>query len=177
MLVTDNGTVFRSAEFNQFTNYNGIRHIKTAPYHPSSNGLAERAVQTFKMGIKKQTSGTIKTKISRFLFQYRITPHTTTGVSPAELLLSRRPRTQLDQALPSVETRVIRQQERQATYQNQHSYHRVFHEQDTAILLLGHHGCLVLSQSQRDRDPSKSSWPMVEFKDIMLTTSGHKSQQ
>ena len=89
VLVTDNGTVFCSAEFNQFTNYNGIHHIKTAPYHPSSNGLAERAVQTFKMGIKKQTSGTIKTKISRFLFQYRITPHTTTGVSPAQLLLSR----------------------------------------------------------------------------------------
>ena len=41
VLITDNGSVFCSAEFNKFTSNNGIRHIKTAPYHPSSNGLAE----------------------------------------------------------------------------------------------------------------------------------------
>ena len=134
VLVTDNGSVFCSAEFNKFTSNNGIRHIKTAPYHPSSNGLAERAVQTFKMGMKKQMNGTIKTKLSRFLFQYRITPHTTTGVTPAELLLSRQPRTHLDLALPSVESRVIKQQERQATYKNQHSRPRVYHEQDAVLV-------------------------------------------
>ena len=61
VLVTSNGSVFCSAEFNQFTSNNGILHIKTAPYHPSSNGLAERVVQTFKMCMKKQMNGTIKT--------------------------------------------------------------------------------------------------------------------
>ena len=40
----------------------------------------------------------------------------------------------MDQTLPSVETRVIRQQERQATYQNQHLHHRVFHEQDAVLI-------------------------------------------
>ena len=38
---------------------NGIRHIQTAPYHPSSNGMAERAVQVVKQGIKKQSRGTL----------------------------------------------------------------------------------------------------------------------
>ena len=44
-LVTDNRTQFMSIEFESFMKKNGIRHIRWSPYHPSSNGLAERAVQ------------------------------------------------------------------------------------------------------------------------------------
>ena len=59
MMVTDNGTYFTSSEFQEFAQHNSIRHIHIAPYHPSSNGLAERAVQTFKLGIRKQLNGTL----------------------------------------------------------------------------------------------------------------------
>ena len=51
-LVTDNGATFTSSEFHQFTEKNGIKHVTSAPYHPSTNGLAERAVQTFKRAIE-----------------------------------------------------------------------------------------------------------------------------
>ena len=53
VIVTDNGSCFTSGEFTEFLRQNHIRHFKTAPYHPSSNGLAERAVQTSKIGMKK----------------------------------------------------------------------------------------------------------------------------
>ena len=86
IIVTDNGTAFTSHEFQEFTPKNGICHIKTTLYYPASNGLAESVVQTFKEGLKKLKEGPVETKLASFLFQYRLTPHSTTGKSPAELL-------------------------------------------------------------------------------------------
>ena len=57
--------------------------VLVAPYHPSSNGLAEHAVKTVKQGISKLTEGSLQDKISRFLYSYRLTPHTTTERPPA----------------------------------------------------------------------------------------------
>ena len=92
VLVTDNGTSFTSVEFQEFMKNNGINHVKSAPYHPASNGLAEKAVQTLKGSMKKYSPDNLNTQLVRFLFRYRITPHSTTGVvAPAELLLGRIP--------------------------------------------------------------------------------------
>ena len=87
VFLKSNGSNFTSSEFEEFLKSNGIRHVKTALYHPASNGLAKRAVQTFKLGMKKPTDGMLETQVARFLFNYRITPQTTTGVSPSELLI------------------------------------------------------------------------------------------
>ena len=87
VIVSDNGTVFTSDEFETFMRLNGIRHVRSAPYHPSTNGLAERAIQILKENLRKSKTGSLET--SRSLFKYRTTPHTTTGVSPAELLMGR----------------------------------------------------------------------------------------
>ena len=51
-LVSDNGTQFTSEEFTQLMKRNGVKHIRLALYHPASNGLAERFVQTFKREMK-----------------------------------------------------------------------------------------------------------------------------
>ena len=46
-VVTNNGTSFTSHEL-EFMSKNGIIYITLAPYRPSTNGLAEHAVQSFK---------------------------------------------------------------------------------------------------------------------------------
>lgn len=96
VLVSDNGPSLVSAEFKMFMQKNCIKHVTTAPYHPSSNGCADCAVQTVKGGIKKMGEGSLETKIARFPFKCRSTPQTTTGSTPAELIMNRRLRTQLD---------------------------------------------------------------------------------
>ena len=91
VMVTDNDSCFTSTDFTEFARYNWIHHLRTALYHLSSIGLAKRAEQTFKLDMKKQTNGTIQTKLSHFLFHYRLTPNATTGVAPAELILKHQP--------------------------------------------------------------------------------------
>ena len=59
ILVTDNGPQFTSAQFAQFTKNNGIKHVTSSPYNPSTNGLAERTVQIFKEGMRRQKTSSI----------------------------------------------------------------------------------------------------------------------
>ena len=123
MVVSDNGPAFTSSEFEKFLQQNGVRHVTTAPYHPSSNGLAERAVQTVKEGLKKM-QGPLELRIPRFLFKYRVTPQTTTGATPAELLMGRRLRTHLDLLYPTTQRRVRRQQQAQKWNKERHPHPR-----------------------------------------------------
>ncbi|XP_026565795.1 uncharacterized protein K02A2.6-like, partial [Pseudonaja textilis] len=53
-IVSDNGPQFASAEFSHFAANLGIRHIFMAPFHPASNGLAERAVRTTKEALARR---------------------------------------------------------------------------------------------------------------------------
>ena len=110
----------------QFLKANGVRHLTAAPYHPATNGLAERAVQTCKAALKKMSSGTLETKIQRFLFNYRITPQGTTGLPPAQLLMGRQLRSRLDLVVPNVAKRVQHAQVTQKEHHDAHSKARQF---------------------------------------------------
>ena len=92
-IVSDNGPNFTSAEFKDFLAKNGIKHTKVLPYHPTSNGRAERAPRVFKEGMEKMEGGNMQTKLLWFLSKYRTTPHSTTGIMPAQLLMNKKIRT------------------------------------------------------------------------------------
>lgn len=53
MLVMDNGRNFRSTKFLHFLKINGSIPKFTAPYHPSTNGQAERFIQIMKNSLRK----------------------------------------------------------------------------------------------------------------------------
>ena len=80
--------------------------------HPSSNSLAEQAVQIVKQGLKKAKEGLLELRTSKMLFTYRTT-HSMTGRAPAELLLGRFPRTQLDLLFPNPVTQAEEKQSQQ----------------------------------------------------------------
>ena len=66
------------------------QRILVSSYHQTSNCQAESAVRIAKSGLRWMSGGTLETKISRFLLTYRTIPHTTTGITPAELLMKRK---------------------------------------------------------------------------------------
>ena len=112
-LVTDNATTFMSGEFKSWCKERGITHLAGAPYHPSTNGAAERLVQTFKQSLRK-SSLPPRRALQEFLMQYRRTPNST-GYSPSELLNSRQIRTKIDTLLPSPAHAAQGKQAREAT--------------------------------------------------------------
>lgn len=54
-IVTDNGTHFVNKELKSLCEKYNIIHIRTAPYHPRTNGLAERMAQMFKRRFSAKT--------------------------------------------------------------------------------------------------------------------------
>ncbi|XP_058816399.1 uncharacterized protein K02A2.6-like [Topomyia yanbarensis] len=103
VLVTDRGTQFTSDQFQQFLKKNGITHKMGAPYHPATNGQAERYVQTFKDKIKalKCPRSEVHVALQKILMAYRRTVHPATGKSPSMLVFGRQIRSRVDLMIPS----------------------------------------------------------------------------
>ena len=116
-VVTDNGAQLTSKEFEEFMMKLGIKHIRVAPYRPQSNGLAERMVQTVNKNLKAcLMSGDgrpLELQLSSFLMGYRNTPHSMTGVAPAESMMGRVMRTRLDLLKPRPAEKVMNYQAKQ----------------------------------------------------------------
>ena len=101
---------FQSTEYEEFLRQNGIQRILVSPYLPSSNGLDERFVQTFKYAMESSAddpASSIQRRIQNFLLSYRSTPHGTN-----KLFLQRELCTRLSLVTPDIGSRVASKQDK-----------------------------------------------------------------
>ena len=70
-------------------------------------------------------TGTFTEPLQHFLMAYRNTPHATTGISLAELLMGRRSKTLLDLLRPNLADWIKKKQFDQKYYKNSHERHFV----------------------------------------------------
>ena len=97
-ILTDQGSVFTSKLMKQLCHILDIKHIKSSPYHPESNGCLERWHATLKAVLRKypERHKDWDRLIKYVLFACRAAPHTNTGYSPFELVFGRQLRGPLD---------------------------------------------------------------------------------
>ena len=110
LLCSDNATTFTSQEFQQFLAVNGIQHRTIEPRHSQGNGLAERAVRDVKQAVSKHAGNNWELALAEWLLYQRKIPHSTTSVSPSELMLGRVLRSRLDLLNPDLRSRVEQKQ-------------------------------------------------------------------
>ena len=71
--------------------------------------------------MKMNQEGTLEFRLARFLFQCRITPHSTTGIPPTELMINCKMRSRLDLVYPDVEAKVQQKQSSQTQHHDTHT--------------------------------------------------------
>ena len=102
IFVTDNGPSFVSREFQDFLRNYGICSKLTATYNHSTNGQAEKFVQTLKDSLNKMCIQVkdVKTALFQMLTQYNLMPHICTGKTPSELVFNRKVNCKFDLLKP-----------------------------------------------------------------------------
>ena len=95
-VVSDNGPQYSSQEFADFAKSYNFTHKASSPHYPQSNGHVERAVKTVK-GLLRDSCNSPKALLS-----FRSTPLPWCELSPAELLMGRKIRSDIPQTTDSL---------------------------------------------------------------------------
>ena len=119
MVISDSGSQYKSREFKQFARDWSFNHVMSSPHFHSSNGLAEKAVQTAKKLLEKSYRDGTDAHLN--LLNWRNTPRDAVLGSPAQRNISCRTRT----TLPTTQTLLKPQVLNQQTVQHQLSEKRL----------------------------------------------------
>lgn len=120
VLTFDNARNFSSQEMRDYCIDNGIKMTHTTPYYPSANGEVERQNRSILkiLKISKQHNTDWKVALQEYLYMYSLTPHSVTGVPPAELMFGRRFRDLIPHfEMPFLDDSEMRDRDRMMKYQ------------------------------------------------------------
>lgn len=98
-VLTDQGKGFCSTFMESVFALTKSQHVKATPYHPETNGLAERSIRTIRsmMGHYVNESFTNwDLYLNKLIFAYNSAVQVTTGESPYKLLFGREPKLPID---------------------------------------------------------------------------------
>ena len=136
IVVCDNGRQFTDAKLKTWLGGNDIKISHTAPYWPRANGEVERQNRSIlkRLKIAHAEKRDWREELLKFLLMYRSTPHTVTGVSPAELMFNRKLRTKLPELGKSqfVEEEV-REQDAWKKQKGKEYYDKVHHAKECTV--------------------------------------------
>ena len=98
-VITSDNVPFGSSEFAAWCQQMGIKHRKITPLWPAANAQVERFNETLEkiIRISNVEGKNWRSELFVFLMNYRNTPHFSTVVSPASLMMNRHIRTKIPQ--------------------------------------------------------------------------------
>ena len=106
-IISDNGTTFKSCEFEEFLKLCGIVHHCSSVYYPQANGAVERMHSTLKSRIGKMKLSnpdvSFERRLQKALYDMRGTFNESTGETPVKRFLGREMR-----SLLAVHTKLIK---------------------------------------------------------------------
>ena len=109
-LMSDQGTEFCGKVIAAMCSLLGVEKIQTIPYHPQTNGSAERVHQTLQRMIGKLDPEKRKkwpAHIGSIIIAYNSTRSLVTRYSPYYLMFGRRPRLPIDLLFPMCRTQIL----------------------------------------------------------------------
>ena len=101
-ILHDQGGEFKNNLFKNLAKLLGIQNLRTTPYHPQTNGLTERMNQTVLSMLRNlRCKSSWKNHLSKVIYAYNCTRHSSTGYLPYYLMFGRKPRLPIDLILRS----------------------------------------------------------------------------
>ena len=99
VVKSDNGHPFRGKEFTEYAEMKGFHHRKISPLWPEANAQAENFMKTLQKAARTPHTSNLmwKSEVYNFHLNYRATPHSSTNMSPSEVLMNRKIRTKVPQ--------------------------------------------------------------------------------
>jgi transposase InsO family protein len=169
-ICSDNGPPFNSYKFKQFCEQKDILHTTSSPRFPQSNGLAERAVQTVKLLIRKcQATGT---PLDEALLEHRNSPFANQLPSPSELALGRKLRCTIPYKKEQLEQRFHSFPQVVEKYQEYKRKQKIYYDQGSRKLEeLGENENVLVQKDKRQWIPATVINKSLEPRSYLLKTN------